>query len=400
MQGKRRFSRSPFVAAVIGGLVVGALGWIAIAAGWIEGESRSSSGSSFPIASPVTSTPAADRSGSEPLSVGEIYERRAPAVAFVQASQASATQTPFGPSPGGGAATGSGFLIDTQGHILTNAHVVSGSSSVTVTLGDDDTPIDAEVLGEDLSTDVALLEVAPSEVDVEPFELADSAALNVGDPIVAIGNPFGLDRTVTSGIVSALQREITAPNNFTISDVIQHDAAINPGNSGGPLLDVRGRVIGINSQIQTAGGGGSVGVGFAVPINTAKNVAEQVLGGGAVQHAFLGVTGADLTAEIAAALSLDTDSGALIQTVTDGGPADAAGLKGGDTQVDVGDQQIAAGGDVVVAVDGGAVGSMADVITELNRRQPGDQLTLDVIRDGNPEQVTIELGSRPEDASA
>ena len=278
--------------------------------------------------------------------------------------------------------------------------MVSGSSSVTVTLGDDDTPIDAEVLGEDLSTDVALLEVAPSEVDVEPFELADSAALNVGDPIVAIGNPFGLDRTVTSGIVSALQREITAPNNFTISDVIQHDAAINPGNSGGPLLDVRGRVIGINSQIQTAGGGGSVGVGFAVPINTAKNVAEQVLGGGVVQHPFLGVTGADLTAEIAAALSLDVDSGALIQAVTDGGPADAAGLKGGDTQVDVGGQEIAAGGDVVVAVDGGAVGSMADVITEVNRRQPGDQLTLDVIRDGNPEQVTIELGSRPEDANA
>ena len=400
MQEKKRFSRSPFVAAIIGGLVVGALGWIAIAAGWVEGESSSSGGSSFPISSPATSTPAADKSGGDPLSVGQIYERHAPGVAFVQANQTSSTQTPFGPSPEGGSATGSGFVIDTQGHILTNAHVVTGSSSVTVTLGDDDTPIDAEVLGEDLSTDVALLRVEPSEVDVEPFELADSAALNVGDPIVAIGNPFGLDRTVTTGIVSALQREITAPNDFTISDVIQHDAAINPGNSGGPLLDVRGRVIGINSQIQTAGGGGSVGVGFAVPINTAKNVAEQVLGGGDVQHAFLGVTGADLTAEIADALSLDVDNGALIQTVTEGGPSDTAGLKGGDTQVDVGGQEITAGGDVVVAVDGEAVGSMADVITEVNRRQPGDQLTLDVIRDGNPEQVTIELGSRPDDANA
>ena len=396
MEKKPGFLRSPFGSAVIGGLVVGLLGWIAIAAGWIEGESSSLS-SAFPISNPVTSTAAAVETGGDPSTVGQIYERSAPGVAFVRASQGSSTQGPNG--PGGGGATGSGFVIDAQGHILTNAHVVEGAASVTVTLGDDDNPIDAEVLGEDLSTDVALLEVDPSEVTVEPFELADSSALKVGDPIIAIGNPFGLERTVTTGIVSALQREITAPNNFTISDVIQHDASINPGNSGGPLLDGQGRVIGINSQIQTGGGGGSVGVGFAVPINTAKNVTDQVLGGGEIQHAFLGVSGADLNAEIAAALELSVNSGALIQTVTDGGPADEAGLQAGDTQVSVGSQEITGGGDVIVAVDGQAVTSMADVVAAVNRHVPGDEVTLDILRDGESSQLTVTLGDRPAEAS-
>ena len=398
MKRKPGFLRSHFVSAVVGGVVVGLLGWVAIAAGWIEGESSSSS-SSFPISNPIGSTPAVAESSGDPLTVGQIYERSAPSVAFVQANRGSSTPGPFGPSPNGGAATGSGFVIDQQGHILTNAHVVEGATSVTVTLGDDDNPIDAEVIGEDLSTDVAVLEVDPSEVTVEPFELADSSALNVGDPIVAIGNPFGLDRTVTTGIVSALQREITAPNNFTISDVIQHDASINPGNSGGPLLDVRGRVIGINSQIQTGGGGGSVGVGFAVPINTAKNVTNQVVSGGEVRHAFLGVSGADLNAEIADALNRSVDSGALIQTVTEGGPAEKAGLQGGDAQVSVGSQEITGGGDVIVAVDGEPVTSMADVVAAVNRKVPGDEVTLDLIRDGESAQLTVELGDRPAQAS-
>ncbi|MGI9557387.1 MAG: S1C family serine protease, partial [Solirubrobacterales bacterium] len=323
-----------------------------------------------------------------------IYQDHAPAVAFVSATRQSSVQTPFGPSPDG-AATGSGFVVDDQGHILTNAHVVTGSSEVEVTLGDDDNPIDAEVVGEDLSTDVALLEVDPSEVDVEPFELADSSQLNVGDPIIAIGNPFGLERTVTTGIVSALQRAITAPNDFTISDVIQHAAAINPGTSGGPLLDIRGRVIGINSQIQTAGGGGSVGVGFAVPVNTARSVSDQLLGTGEVRHAFLGVTGADVSSELADALDLSVESGALIQSVTEGGPADEAGLRAGDTQVDVSGQQITAGGDIVVAGDGEVIDSMADVVTAVNRKQPGETVTLDILRDGEREQLTVELGERP-----
>ena len=399
MKRKPGFLRSHFVSAVVGGVVVGLLGWVAIAAGWTGGE-RSSSGSSFPISNPVTNIPAVAESSGDSLTVGQIYERSAPSVAFVQANRGSSTPGPFGPSPNGGVATGSGFVIDQQGHILTNAHVVEGATSVTVTLGDDDNPIDAEVIGEDLSTDVAVLEVDPGEVTVEPFELADSSALNVGDPIVAIGNPFGLDRTVTTGIVSALQRQITAPNNFTISDVIQHDASINPGNSGGPLLDVQGRVIGINSQIQTGGGGGSVGVGFAVPINTAKNVTNQVVSGGEVQHAFLGVSGADLNAEIADALNLSVDSGALIQTVTEGGPAEKAGLQGGDTQVSVGSQEITGGGDVIVAVDGDEVTSMAVVVAAVNRKVPGDEVTLDLIRAGESAQLTIKLGDRPAQASS
>ncbi len=397
MESKPGLRGSPLVAAVVGGIVVGAFGWIAIAAGWIEGQAGTS-GAQFPISNPITRT-TGDDPGDKPLSVAQIYERRAPGVAFVQATGGPSVQTPFGPSPDGGGATGSGFVIDDEGHILTNAHVVTGRTQVQVTLGDDENPIDAEVVGEDLSTDVALLEVAPSEVDVEPFELADSAQLTVGDPVIAIGNPFGLERTVTTGILSALQREISAPNNFTISDVIQHDAAINPGNSGGPLLDIRGRVIGINSQIQTAGGGGSVGVGFAVPINTAKNVTNQLLGTGEVRHAFLGVSGADLNAEVSDALNLDLDRGALVQTVTSGGPADKAGLQAGDTQVNVGGQEITGGGDVIVAVDGVDVAGMADVVAAVNRKVPGDEVTLDIIRDGETSQLTVELGDRPDQAN-
>jgi S1-C subfamily serine protease len=378
---------------VIGGLVVAILGWIAIAAGWIEAKRDES----VPLAPLVR--PASDEGDGDGLSVGEIYDRSAPGVAFVEASQpAAASSTPFGPSPdGSGTATGSGFVIDDEGHVLTNAHVVAGADDVRVTLGESDSPIDAEVVGQDTSTDVAVLDVDADASDLQPFELADSTELDVGDPVVAIGNPFGLERTVTTGIVSALQREISAPDGFTISDVIQHDASINPGNSGGPLLDARGRVIGINSQIATGGaGGGSVGVGFAVPSNTARTVADQLISGGEVRHAYLGISGADITPEIAAALELGVDQGVLVQRVVPDGPSDAAGLQGGETEVNVEGQQVAAGGDVIVAVDGQAVTGMDAVIAAVNRKQPGDEVVLDVYRGDQQDQITVTLGDRPE----
>ena len=299
---------------------------------------------------------------------------------------------------GGGIATGSGFLIDDAGHILTNAHVVDGSSSVTVKFGDGDT-LDAKVLGVDDSTDVAVLSVDASQLDATPLELGDSSAVGVGDPAVAIGNPYGLDRTVTSGIISALQRSISAPNGFTISDVLQTDAAINPGNSGGPLIDAGGRVIGVNSQIATGtGSSGSVGIGFAVPINTAKDVAEQIIDGGDVEHAYLGISGTDLDATLADVLNLDTEDGALVQDVQPDSPAADAGLEAGDATVEVDGQKVQAGGDVITAVDGTPIAGMDELIAAVNAKQPGDEVTLDVIRGGDPQQIDVELGDRPTNA--
>ena len=214
--------------------------------------------------------------------------------------------------------------------------------------------------------------------------------------MVAIGNPFGLDRTVTAGIVSALQREIKAPNGFTINNVIQTDAAINPGNSGGPLLDANGRVIGINSQIESPNGGGNVGIGFAVPINTAHQVAQQLLANGQVQHAFLGISGADLTPQIADVLNLPVKQGALVQTVVPDGPADKAGVKGGNATVSIDGQRIRAGGDVITAVDGKPVTGMDEVISAVNQKQPGDQVELTLAHGSQKRTVTVTLGDRPQ----
>jgi S1-C subfamily serine protease len=382
----------PLGAGVAGGLVVGLLGWLAIAAGWIEAD-RSPS----PPAVAAAATPAEPVADGEALTAGQIFEKVGPAVAFIEAEQdGSAAETPFGPAPGnGGVASGSGFLIDNEGTVLTNAHVVDGSRAVTVKLGEDGETLDAEVVGADASTDVAVLRVDAGKVQAAPLRLSDSDRARVGDPVVAIGNPFGLDRTVTTGIVSALQREISAPNGFTISDVLQTDAAINPGNSGGPLLDSSGRVVGINSQIATAGGEGNVGVGFAVPVNTAKTVADQILDDGQADHAFIGVSGGDLTPQVADVLNLEIDEGALIQDVTPDSPADDAGLKAGEATMSVDGGEVRVGGDVIVAADGEKVSGMDDVIAAVSGKQPGDRLELEVFRDGDTRTVSVELADRP-----
>ncbi len=216
--------------------------------------------------------------------------------------------------------------------------------------------------------------------------------------MVAIGNPFGLDRTATAGIVSAVQRQIDAPNGFTIQDAIQTDAPINPGNSGGPLIDAAGRVIGVNSQIESAGGQGNVGIGFAVPIDTAREVAQQLIDDGEVEHAFLGISGTDLTPEIADVLNLDADGGALVQSVVPDSPADEAGIEAGDAQLTVDGQPLRAGGDLITAVDGEAVAGMDDVIAAVDAKQPGDELELTLLRDGEERTVTVELAERPASA--
>jgi len=393
----RSFLRTPFSSALAGGLVVGLLGWVAIAAGWVEAGDDGAAPAA--VATPLTE-PAADEDGRSGLTVNQIYEQDAPGVAYIEAdTEARQPQfSPFGaPEQGGGTATGSGFVIDDQGHVITNAHVVAGATDVRVTLREDGEVYEAKVLGADPSTDVAVIEVdAPGEALV-PLELGDSSQVAVGDPAIAIGNPFGLDRTATAGIVSAVQREISAPNGFTITDAIQTDAPINPGNSGGPLLDTGGRVIGINSQIESQSGG-NVGIGFAVPINTGREVAQQLIADGEVEHAFLGVSGADLTSEIADALNLDAEGGALVQSVVPGSPADEAGIEAGDAEVTVADQPLRAGGDLIVAVDGESVGGVEDVIAAVDAKQPGDELELTLQRAGEERTVTVELGDRPAQA--
>jgi S1-C subfamily serine protease len=396
----RNAARTPLGSAVVGGLVVAVLGWIAIAAGWIHSDSSSSANVSAALApAPVPQQAVHQSASGGGLTVDQIYKEDGPGVAFVQSTQAPQQPSPFNPfgGSGGGTATGSGFVIDHQGHILTNAHVVNGASKVEVTLGRKDTssPIPATVVGKDESTDIAVLKVNAPANELHPIALGDSSQVNVGDPVVAIGNPFGLDRTVTAGIVSALQRQIQSPSNFTIDNVIQTDAAINPGNSGGPLIDANGRVIGINSQIESGGSGGNVGIGFAVPINTARNVAQQILTTGSVQHAYLGIVGTDVTPQLADVLNLPVKQGALVQSVQPGSPADKAGIKGGSATVSIAGQQVRAGGDVITSIDGKPVKSMTDVVNDVSSKQPGDTVQLGVTRHGHSSTVTVTLANRP-----
>ncbi len=396
----KKHLRTPFASAVCGGLIVGLLGWAAIAAGWIEADDDS------PVAvAPATfDSPAslASTSTGKALTVNQIYTKDSPGVVYIEAQQKTQTSpyNPFGES-GGGTATGSGFVIDDEGHILTNAHVVSGSSSVTVRVGGEDgQTFDAKVVGTDPSTDVAVLSVESAADQLEPLTLGSSDGVKVGDPVVAIGNPFGLDRTATAGIVSAVQRQINAPNGFTIENAIQTDAPINPGNSGGPLIDAAGSVIGINSQIESGGQGeGNVGIGFAIPIDTASEIAQQLIDTGQVEHAFLGISGTDLTPEIADVLNLDDNSGALVQTVVSGSPAEKAGISAGDAQVTIGGQQLHAGGDIITAVDGNAVTGMDDVIAAVDSKEPGESIELTLEHGGDTRTVTVELTERPAQAA-
>jgi S1-C subfamily serine protease len=398
----RSFFKAPFGSALVGGFVVAALFAVAIAAGWIESEGSENSTVSVneSLAAPVVSAEGGDEGGES--AVNRIYRRDGRGVAFVSAKRdggGEGSVSPFGlPEGEGGTATGSGFLIDAEGHLLTNSHVVDGASDVEVTLGASDESYPAEIVGNDPATDVALLKVDAPADELHPLALADSSEVEVGDPVVAIGNPFGLDNTVTTGIVSALQRQIQAPNGFSISQVIQTDAAINPGNSGGPLIDMEGRVIGINSQIQTGGSSGNVGIGFAVPINTAKDVVEQIESGGEVQHAYLGISGGSITSSLVDALDLPVEEGVLVNEVVKGGPADEAGLEGGEDTLSIEGAEVRVGGDVIVNVDGDAVTAMDEVIEAVNAAQPGDRMVLTVRRGDSSKTISVELGVRPESA--
>ncbi len=375
------------LAGVLGGLVAVIVGGVLLATGAIDTGDTKTVVEQTPIARQTSVDKAADG-----LTVSDIYRRDGPGVVFIRAQVEQQGSSPFGlPQPDQGTATGSGFVLDKEGYILTNAHVVEGAKDVTVRFGDP-REIDAKIVGTDLSTDLAVLKIDPDDATLKPLDLGDSNRAQVGDPVVAIGNPFGLDRTVTTGIVSAKQRQITAPNGFSIDNVIQTDAAVNPGNSGGPLIDSSGRVIGINSQIATGGGGGSVGVGFAVPSNTAGRVVPQLKKGGKVERAYLGVETTDVTEQLAEDLNLPVKQGALIQRVIDGGPADKAGLRGGRTQTTEG---IRAGGDLIVTIDGKDVQDAADVAAAIEGKKPGDDVQVEYYRGNDKKSAKVELGKRP-----
>jgi S1-C subfamily serine protease len=378
-----------FLSGLLGGLVAIIAGAILIATDVIDtGDDTERVVQQAPVTQPASS---GGGSGSS-RTVGEIYDRAGPGVVFVQARGAQ-SQSPFGFGDESGIATGSGFVIDGEGYIITNAHVVEDADEVGVRFGENDL-VDAEPIGTDPSTDIALIKVDPDDAELKPVPLGDSSKVNVGDPAIAIGNPFGYDRTVTTGIVSALQRQIEAPNGFSIDNVIQTDASINPGNSGGPLLDANGRVIGINSQIATGGASGSVGIGFAVPVNTAKSVVPQLKEEGKVERAYLGITTAPVTRQLAEELDLPSDRGALVQDVVEDGPSDDSGIKPGDEETGAG---VTAGGDLIVKVDGRDIEEPEDVAAAIADNKPGDTVAVEYFRGDERKTVEVELGERPDE---
>jgi S1-C subfamily serine protease len=324
--------------------------------------------------------------------ISDIYGSSKRGVIQVLATSVVSDNPFFGSQPS--RALGSGFVIDKAGHVVTNYHVIEGASKVEVSFsGNDEMP--ATVVGRDPSTDIAVLRIKRAQGRaLTPLELGNSDVVRVGDAVVAIGNPFGLERTVTAGIVSALQREITAPNGFAIDRVIQTDAAINHGNSGGPLLNADGRVIGVNSQIETESGG-NVGIGFAVPINTVKDVVSQLLESGKVDHAYIGVEMATITSELASNVRLPVDQGVLIQRVRTDSPAAEAGLRGGTTQVVVDGESYLVGGDVITKADGQPIESAEQLRSVVTSKQPGDEIALEIHRQNETKEVTVKLGRQP-----
>jgi S1-C subfamily serine protease len=394
----RRFLRTSFGSALLGGAVVAGFFAVALAAGWIDAKSSSTATVAAPLATPIVSKESGD-----PNAVNQIYRRDGGGVAFIESTEApEETASPLNPfgegeSSGGGIATGSGIVIDNEGHVLTNNHVVEGATKIEVKLGSSNAEHTAEVVGTDPASDIALLKVEAPANQLHPLALGDSSKVRVGDPVVAIGNPFGLDRTVTAGIVSALQRQIQAPNGFSISHVIQTDAAINPGNSGGPLIDSNGEVIGINSQIETGGGGnGNVGIGFAIPINTAREVANEIEKNGKVEHAYMGINGATITPALATAVNLPVSKGVLVAEVVKGGPADKAGLKGGSTEATIEGAKFQLGGDIITEVNGEPIDSMEEVIEAVDAAKPGDKMELTILRHGETKKIDVTLGNRPD----
>ncbi len=351
-------------------------------------------------ATPETPTVYGTPAATGALTPEQIYQNSSGGVVMVLSQFDAAGTDQFG-QPQSGQSLGTGFVVDKEGYILTNAHVVDESgqraSSVTVVFnkgGSETQRVKGELAGVDVGSDVAVIKVDPKIVDLKPLPLGDSDKVAVGEPVVAIGNPLGYDFSITSGIVSATGRSMQAANGQTIPNGIQTDAAINQGNSGGPLIDSQGKVIGINERIASQSGG-SVGLGFAVPINTAVRSLDQIKSTGKVQYAWMGVGLKTLTSDIASTFGIKSQGGALVEQVSPGSPADKAGMKGGDQTVTVQDEQFTIGGDVIVKVDNTEIKTADDLIAYLGTKKPGDTVKVTVERDGKTQELTVTLAERP-----
>jgi putative serine protease PepD len=314
--------------------------------------------------------------GSHPVASNDL-----PAVQIYELASKSVVELGASGGTGTASAQGSGFVYDESGHIVTNQHVVAGATSIAVSFWNG-VELAATLVGTDPSTDLAVLRVDASKSLLRPLRLGDSSAVDVGDPVLAFGSPFGLEGTVTAGIVSALHREMTAPNNFTITNTIQTDAAINHGNSGGPLLDGRGRVIGVNAQIESESGG-SDGVGFAIPSNTVRAIVRQLIATGEVEHAYLGIRMAQLP------------EGVAVTEVLPGTPAEKAGLHPATGTKIVDGQEEPTGGDLVVEFDGERVTSAVALQSAVDARRPGDTVPITIVRNGSRRTLEVTLGVRP-----
>jgi putative serine protease PepD len=334
----------------------------------------------------VAATPASTASTATTTTAADVYRRASKSVVEITArtsgsgsSGSGSDGNPFSPQQDNSSeATGTGFVVDSSGLIVTNEHVIDGATSITVTLSDG-SELKATLVGKDSSSDLALLKVDPSGHSLPALALADDSSVNVGDTAYAIGSPYGLAETLTTGVVSALGRSIDAPNGFTISGAIQTDAELNPGNSGGPLLNAQGQVIGVNSQVYSSGSSasgeatGGTGLGFAIPSSTVKKVVAALREGGTVAHAYLGVS------------TSDGNGGATLASVRSGGPADDAGLQSGDLVTKIGATSVTDGDDLAAAIA---------------RLSPGDKVTVTFRRDGSTRTVTVTLGKQPAQASA
>ncbi len=366
---------SMFLAALLGGIVVAVVLLLTGAGG---------GGDTTTVVQSGGAAPANPEKGA--LSPRTIYRRDAPGVVFVQARISEGGETGF--------SRGSGFVIGRGGSIVTNAHVVGAAKKVTIKFSDAKIAT-AKVAGADPSTDIALLLVDPDGLDLHALALGSSEDVAVGDAALAIGNPFGLERTLTTGVISAKQRQINSLQaGFKIGNVLQTDAAINPGNSGGPLLDAQGRVIGVNSQIETSGGGGSVGIGFAVPVDTLKEVIPRLRREGAIERAYLGVDTRTVDPSLES-LDLPVSDGALVQSVTAGSPAARAGLRPSRRSAVVGGERIPVGGDIIRAIDGKRVRTNDDLAKQIGAKRPGDRVKIDFVRGDAERSTQVTLVRRP-----
>jgi S1-C subfamily serine protease len=329
-----------------------------------------------------------------------IYKHAAPGVVQITATTVTTTPAdPFGFTPAQKQteqSLGSGFVIDKAGHIITNYHVIAGAQKVQVSFSGGD-QILATVVGKDPSTDVAVLKIDTHARALTPLTLGDSDNVRVGDEVYAIGNPFGYTRTLTQGIVSAVQRQISAPNSLPIDNAIQTDAAINHGNSGGPLLDTDGRVIGVTSQISTGNTGqqGNLGIGFAVPVNTVRTVAAQLIKTGKVAHPYLGISVLPISSELARLFNLPTKAGLLVESVDAGSGAAKAGLRAGHTNVIVQGTSYPLGGDIIVGIDSKPVATFEQLRDAIAQKKPGDKISVELFRHGQKQTVHITLGNAP-----